>query len=376
MSLPFSLNTSKLIYKNLAWPFILFYLVLNIYSPIATKASVFLLILFLSISNYDRVEQTLACIIKAWPLMLLILWEFFSFLWSRIPSLSIGIIINDLEICCLSLLLAQYTYNKDIASSLKFASSFLIIICVLYSVLLYPKAMSSIGLKAFYGQNFFLGEAMAICTFIQLLIPNKRKLNYALGFVGFVLIILSESKTSLNLTLTILIIWLVIILVKKVYDSLSKYSQGMLSLASKLIPILLYISLILLVFFREDVVFYLMQHLDAEDFTGRGQLWLTELGRNQDDLLTGIGVGVFWGADRASEVAQTALYDQLWIHSLTAGDGGYIDMIGALGFVGLVLLFLTYINNYRLIFKNINDDVMPLAFALTTFMLRAVLDNL
>lgn len=358
---------SRLKEQQLSWPLIVFFLVLNIYSPIITKATTALFILYLLAINFRQLNLTIKCAFKAWPLLLFIIWEIVSVFFSAIPKLSLNIILNDFAIYCLALLLAQHSINRNIYGSLKFISVALISSSIIYSVLFFNLAVHADGMKAFYHQKNFFGLVMALCTLILAFSSEKRRVDYLFMILGLLLTVFSQSKTSLNVTMIIVVAWLLISMFRYQFGKFSSYTQGFLKLMAKALPAFFYSLIVLMLVFSDEVATYLIQNIPYDAFTGRGELWITVLTRTQDDLMTGIGLGVFWGADRASEIARTLLYEQTWVQELRAADGGYVDMIGALGFVGLGLLFSSYVYIYRVIFSNLNQKIIPIAFAIITF---------
>ena len=127
-----------------------------------------------------------------------------------------------------------------------------------------------------------------------------------------------------------------------------------------------YLLILSLILFRENVAAYLIHNLPSNFLTGRGILWVTVLQRANFDLLRGLGSGSFWNAGQASEMAQTvlSLKNPLWMKNLGSADGGYIDVVGALGFIGLALLLLSFVSNFRRIARVATLPASSMALAM------------
>ena len=196
--------------------------------------------------------------------------------------------------------------------------------------------------------------------------PNFKKLDAIFVVLGLILLGLTQSKTSIALFLAIILITVFIAFFKRIYRSLSAYAQGCIQLLASLIPIILYGLIFIMVIYREEICAYLLQNLPKELLTGRGNIWLTVLTRTKDDLLLGIGQGIFWEADALSEIAQTPFAEE-WMTKLKSADGGYIDMIGSHGFLGLGLLLVAFIQFYKLLMHHASNPIALPAFVLITF---------
>ncbi|BDF95901.1 hypothetical protein KAN5_27390 [Pseudoalteromonas sp. KAN5] len=88
-----------------------------------------------------------------------------------------------------------------------------------------------------------------------------------------------------------------------------------------------------------EILDYLYYNVDEEFMTGRGTLWLTMLLHAENDIILGFGFNSVWGKGDFSEIYYTDLfrYNPLWVESLAASDGGYIDILVSLGLVGFAI---------------------------------------
>lgn len=352
---------------DLSWPLMTFFFLSIMQSTILNKSTLFLFILWLSVIHLREFLSIIKGLFQTYSLILILVWEMLSIGWSKVTLSSIIYVGNDIEVMIFCLLVAFHSKHKDVAKSLKLTCFFVIGIALVYCFMFPGDSISPIGLKSFYIHKNSLGYTMAICSLIILMSFKKSLLNYMFLFISILLLILSQSKTSQNLFLIVLFIFGIAFAFKHFYSHLTEYTKNTIKLLSKTIPSFLYAFIFTGVIYREDVATYLMNKIPDDAFTGRGLLWNTVLSRSFDHLLIGNGPGVFWGSDLLSEIAQTPLYQQPWIRELHAADGGYIDVIGSLGFVGLALVLVAIIQFYKLVFNAPKIKTVILSAGLTTF---------
>ena len=96
----------------------------------------------------------------------------------------------------------------------------------------------------------------------------------------------------------------------------------------------------LLLNYSKELLDYLFLNLAEDAFTGRGRLWIEMLRSAEHRLDFGLGYNAVWGMGDWNQVLQTSLgrNDPLWADKLAASDGGYVDVVVAIGFYGLVIL--------------------------------------
>lgn len=337
--------------KTLAWPLLFFFLLSILQSRFLNKTTILLFILYLVITNYKEIIFISVRSLKAYGLLLLLAWEIASISWSKAPMTSLINVGNDIEILLFSLYSAYQARNKDVAGTLKLAAIIVITVVIAYCIIFPGASMSPYGLTSFYNHKNNLGFAIGVCSVILVMVFDNKLSNYVFLILSICLLMLSQSKTSINLLIFVCVLVAFLEGVRRSYHHLTPFTQGLVNILMKTIPSLLYILIAMLVLFRESITDYLIATIPYDALTGRGLLWITVLTRTRDDLLTGLGPGVFWGADRMSEIVQTTLYEQSWIKELHAADGGYIDVIGGIGFVGLALLLLSIVQAYRLLYQ-------------------------
>lgn len=356
--------------KNLAWPVILFLFLSLIGSPILNKATLFLAILSLIVLQYKDAPSIVFHSFKAYGLMLLMLWNVLSITWSIVPSVSTLNVLNDMQILLFAIFAAYHARNKDLAGSIKFTFMVVIAALVIYCVIFPGDSMSSHGLRSFYHHKNNLGITAGVSTLIILMTYQKNVIDTVFLLLSLALLILSQSKTSMNLVAVISVLVFLIYLMQLIYRNVAVYTQGFLRMMMNIIPFILYGIIGVLIFLRERIADYLISFIPFDALTGRGQLWVTVLTRSRDDLLIGIGQGVFWRAGMDSEIQQTGLFYEYigWVDELISADGGYVDVIGAIGFVGLGLLLASFVHVYKYNFQLMHKVEWKVYFSLITFL--------
>lgn len=360
----------KIFAQPLAWPVIIFLFLSLIGSPLLNKTTLLLGILYLLTSNYKDVLIIGANSLRAYGVLLLMCWNLVSVSWSVAPAVSALNVVNDFEILFFSILAAYHARDKDLAESIKLTFITVIFIAVIYCGLFPGDSFSASGLRSFYTHKNNLGFVAGVGAVISIIMFKMNFLNVIFLLSSLTLLLLSQSKTSMLLVGVICILVLLISLIKLIYDNVTTFTQGLLQLLVKPLSFCFYIAIGALVLFREQVAGYLIAYLPYDALTGRGLLWVTVLTRSKDDLLLGLGQGSFWLAGAESEIQQTSVYYEKlgWIDNLISADGGYVDVVGAIGFVGLALLLVAFINVYKLNFKLMGRGDWKLYFSLITFL--------
>ncbi|MFZ6750065.1 O-antigen ligase family protein [Undibacterium sp. Ren11W] len=354
--------------EPIAWALTLVFSAMLLGNNLFTKVTLLLCLSYFGFKNMRVMPEIFSALRFNPGLMLFQLWAASSVFWSVVPKVTRDIVFVQTAFFCLCVLMARYAIGKDLIKSLKLAAFFVITVIVLFA-LAYPKnAVSPSGFKAFYVNKNNLGLVMSVCLVIILYSSKLKWLDYGFATIAFTLLLLSRSKTSLGLLLFIVVISLLLHLLKKLHGQLSSFAKGMLALCGRGLLVCVYGFIILMVLYRDTIASYLIKLLPYEFLTGRGELWVTVLKRAEIDLLHGLGPGSFWGAGRLSEIAQTSLLTKypLWIEKLGSADGGYIDLIGALGFVGLAILFCTFVSNYRRLMMIATAPISGMLIALIT----------
>jgi hypothetical protein len=362
--------------KKISWPITVVMTVSLLANNLFNKPALLASIIWFSYLNFDRAKQGLNFnFVKAYGIILFELWAALSMFWTAVPSTSLNILLVQLSLLFLTFLISLEALDKDLAISLKISAYLIIAINLIFCVIFYSKANSAIGLKGLYAQKNNFGVILAICNFILLYAGKLKKRDFLFIVPGVLMLILTQSKTSILIFVLIVLMISGFKAIAYYYNRLSPYNQGFIRLNLRVVPFIFYILILLTIFYREAIADYLIHHVSDEFMTGRGLIWTTILARTADHLLIGIGPGVYFESDSASEIFKTFLYfnNPLWVEKLAGADNGYVDIISSLGFIGLALLFLSYVQNYRLLFALKNHENAALIFALMTFF---VLDNI
>jgi hypothetical protein len=337
--------------ERLAWPLLIILLLLLLGNNLFSKITLLVCVAYAGIANLPKIPSILAALKHNPWLLLLQLWGACSIAWSAVPAVTQDIVIVQGTFFLLAILIAADSIDKNIDRSLKVAA-FLVIGVIVVFALLYPgAAISAQGFKAIYGNKNGLGLVMAVCLLILLCSGKPAWPDYVAGTVALAFLCLSRSKTSISLFVSIYTLFLASALFHRWRARRSEFTLGVLRLAASGAIGMLYGAIIAMVLFRESLARLLAAALPYDFLTGRGELWVIVLNRTDPSLLQGIGPGSFWGAGRLSEIAQTALFTQhpFWIERLGSADGGYIDLIGAMGFTGLGLLLASFVRNWQIL---------------------------
>lgn len=298
------------------------------------------------------------------------IWAALSCFWTFIFDKTFEIFTVQISFFILCLLSASYLIGKDLSVVFKRAIYILIIVLGVYLISHPSGILSSAGYQSIYPNKNHLGFTSAIGLLIVLFSSNKRIMDYFLMIFLFGLLILSKSKTSLALFLIILIATPLAFQLKIwIYRIKDVFIKSLVILASKGLYLLTYGLIFLGVIFREQISAFLVNSLRDDFITGRGEIWRTILMRSQPDLLIGIGPGVFWESGFKSEITQTFLYAKHpgWIENLVSADGGYIDIIGALGFIGLAMVFCIFLSSIKQAINLENNSNNKIALAMIFF---------
>lgn len=298
----------------------------------------FVALLLFNLKNLSSIVYRLS---KSLPMIMVLSWCLLSAAWSNWQWASIE---ESLIQCMLFLtcLLIANTYSlKTIFKLLKHAAIITIIINVLYSILFTSNAFSSAGMTGFYNHKNNLGLIMALCSIILYFDYQRGNSKDSLFFmcISMTVLVASLSKTSMSLFV------ISVLLSSFLYVSTFNIKDKLFNFKVKVLTVVTVIALFgYSVSFHNEILDYLYYNLDEEFMTGRGMLWLTMLLHAENDILVGFGFNSVWGKGDFSEIYYTDLfrYNPLWVESLAASDGGYIDILVSLGLVGF-FIFLFFI---------------------------------
>jgi exopolysaccharide production protein ExoQ len=292
-----------------------------------------------------------------WPLGLFLAFAMMSALWSDHPEVtfrrSVGLFANTAVIVICIAVLAR---TKP--AVLIIFMALLIALSVNLAILAMPVAFDSLGhFRGAVGHKNVLGPIAASAVFIGFtalhLVTDLRSRGLVVLFLvlwGAVLA-LTVSKTAAALVLLTPVIYLGIDLTSRLMNT----SFGMAAALNLTIcAAILGLAGGMLGYSPFDVV----ERLGGDPtFTNRTEIWDFMMTIIRDNILLGHGFGAVWGV--GSEALNLAS-PYKFIHTLSTGHNGYLDILAALGVVGLllwatqVLLFGTLAENMR--------DIDPIGF--------------
>jgi len=360
-----------------AWATAVVFASLLLGNNLFTKITLLLCLIYFGFANRRVLPEIVVSLRHAPGLVLFELWAVASVLWSVVPAVTLDIVMTQSAFFCLCVLMAREASERDLVTGFKLAAYFVISMVVLYALAFPAAAISPNGFKAFYETKNGLGLVSALCIAILLYGGHRKWFDWAMIAVAMALLALSHSKTSMIVTSVIALFTLMLLPVRSGWRQMDDFPRELGHLIGRGVPSLFYALIGIGIVFRESIADYLIRAIPYDFLTGRGELWVMVLRRTGLDLLRGIGPGAFWAAGPQSEVAQTALLAKYpgWVDRLGSADGGYIDLIGSLGFIGLGLLLVSVVNNYRRFFRvagievkaNANASAAPMLLALISF---------
>ncbi len=365
-----TLRQESLFGKNISWPITLVMTIMLLGNNLFSKPALLASIILFSYLNFNRIKQGLNFnFLKAYGIILFELWAALSMFWTAVPSTSFNILAVQISLLFFAFLISLEALDKDLATSLKVSAYLIIAINLIFCVIFYSKANSAIGLKGIYAQKNNFGVILAVCNLILIYAGKLKKRDFVFITLGLLMLMMTQSKTSILLLALIVLMLSSLKVIAKIFNQLPQYHQGFIKLISRAFPFIFYVLIFLTVFYREAVSDYLINYISDDFLTGRGLIWRTILTRNADNLLIGIGPGVYFESGSASEIFKTFLYfnSPIWVEKLTGADNGYIDIISSLGFIGFGLLLFSFVKNYRLLLALKTDENASLIFALMTF---------
>ena len=357
------INVSKLYWVSLFFMSFILFLGSNQLIPVSAFNKKTLLVFFLIflVKHLKRSISILSRSLNNWPIWVVVGWCFLSTIWSTSPTISFYESITQLLLILFCIALAETFSATQILEA--FRKAFLLIAClnVLYIFVFFGESITSIGLRGLFNQKNHLGLFAALGATLWLfhLLKTKRKRHVGVFALFLTLLILSNSKTSLFLFITC---GFVTIFLSRSLGNLSNRKVSFDS-TSKLLIKLFWFVLILsasagVLLNLSWLVDTFTNSLTDELFTGRGQLWKVMLYAAKDDLFFGLGYSAVWFGNESSLIYSTDLFEHnpIWVETLAASDGGYIDVLLSLGAIGLifvvVLLVRTFSHLYNLMQKH------------------------
>jgi O-antigen ligase len=290
----------------------------------------------------------------SWPLLLLMAYCLLSATWSNYPEISLrrsfGLIVP--AYC----LLVAITYMESAKrAAIVIYLAFWVTLLTNLAVLPLPAAFDEHGLfRGVTGQKNLLGSigGLAIMFGVGLMPLLEGSLSRALCilyFIGwFTILVLSGSKTSLGLVILVPTAFFLLMIASRILRlHIGLVAIGVVALTSTAVAISYYgpgygpIDLVQLV-------------LPDATFSGRTALWSFMISEIGDKSAVGTGFGSFWGVGYdAPNLSSIYTY----IQRTNQAHNGYLDVIGALGVIGLVLLGIVVLHFAAAAERLVTNDV-------------------
>lgn len=280
-----------------------------------------------------------------WPLTILLLWCFFSCLWSVEPLTSFRRVLALI----LSSVFCFYLVSRfNIFYLLKILSYsfFFAILATFFVVLLLPNiGVHSIdshagSWKGLAGHKNYLGKYMAIGViyfyYLVFISPYKSQLNKFLLLGCCFLLLMTTSKTALLSTCVgvFFLYYTRFTITGRFYES----QPCLTGFVRHTFSVILLVTLVSLAFFFVE---YVLSSIGRDlTFTGRVKIWSYALLKSWDNFWLGAGYRTFW---IDSLTGDFFVYNPYWGNSdgtgkVTAnGHNGFIDVYAELGMIGLIL---------------------------------------
>lgn len=277
-----------------------------------------------------------------WPYLTFGAFILMSTLWSVEPDVTF-VRATLYLISVFTLVFLIYSINvSDFFRKLTFLFAVLLILSFV-SVFVLPTAMHSVGelagnWRGIYSHKNDAGLAMvfSIILFICAYVKTHRKHWLFLSFIAFVFLYFTGSKTSIGF----LFAGLSVGFMYSFYSS-SVYFRSNYYLVLALFILMLSFWYVFSSYQILDLIYALL--LDPDRFTGRALIWDYLLNLILDRPLLGYGYGAVWGLGEDSRLYDYAYGNVYWVFRLTQGHNSYLDLILAIGIIGLAFFVLLYV---------------------------------
>lgn len=294
-----------------------------------------------SLAMFNAPSRVRQLAVAWWPALLLIGYCFSSALWSAHPEItlrrSFGILVPA-YVLLVAIALIDRPQKAVVVIYIAFWSALLLNISVL------PLQSSYDEFGHFRGTTThknILGSigALAILCGVALWPWLERRWSRLLCLlyvlVWAVIVIISVSKTSLVLTLLVPLAFIGLRLASSLFG-VPLVAAGFLG------GTLAGLSLLVIYSCTERTPFDMVQLVwpDAT-FTGRTAFWTFMLQSIGDKWLAGSGLGAFWNVGATSPNLHS-IHD--YVRFANQAHNGYLDLVAALGLIGLMLLLLLFLH--------------------------------
>ncbi|MDJ0675578.1 MAG: O-antigen ligase family protein [Calothrix sp. MO_167.B42] len=266
----------------------------------------------------------------------LIILILMSFLWSDFPSFTLSVAVEVFFMTLFGLYLGQRCNLKEqveiLAFSLLIQALMSTFFAILFPTIGIDSAFHSGAWQGVFGQKNALGSAMvlSLLTFFNLSRENSNLYKW-FGFIySLMLILLSTSKTSLVISIFILLIMLFYQRFKwRGKISFILANLGILTIGCMTLLVLNYWGEILTSLGRDPTL------------TGRTPMWGMMIKKLMSRPLLGYGLRAFWAPESPHPIEVGQVIASGWIPS--GGHNGWLDLSLDIGLIGFSLFLLNYL---------------------------------
>lgn len=297
-------------------------------------------------------RDKLLCILTALVLL--------SFIWSEFPSFTLS---ETRDVLMMTSFGLYFATRFNLKEQVQLVACTLLIGSILSTI--FALAFPALGIhisdhpgawKGVYGHKNSLGSMMVLSSLTFFLLPKESSILYKwCGFIfSLILMILSTSKTSLVLSILLLLI----IMFYKNFHWKGKISVIFIDIG---ILILGCVAVLVFTYWVE-----LITGLGKDPtLTGRTPLWGATLARLMERPLLGYGRGAFWAPKSQYAIEAGQAIGSGWVPP--HGHNGFVDLALDVGLIGFSLFLMSYLTSFARALKrsyatkNI-EELWPLAY--------------
>jgi O-antigen ligase len=305
----------------------------NLYNQLAIPAA-FLTVCILVHAYRIPGRVLLAAIKPMGPLFVVIA---LSTAWSEYPDLTIRRGSHEiLEAITLALLAACFS-NPNVVLAIFFRAFFIICCLDLFSSAVFPDSFTAIGFAGIHGhkntagQFYFVALPLFLMGTLYKVVSGNRLLALFSLVSGAVVLVLTQSKTSLGA----IFVGLTLLLLTRALSHRSPAFRA---------PLILFCFIGLLCTIAAIISWAPAELLEMlvgdPTLTGRDQIWNYAGGKFDSSPFVGVGYGAIWQVGPAIE---SALKGRGLFFVFNEAHNGYLDIAAQLGVLGILclLIFLT-----------------------------------
>ncbi len=297
-------------------------------------------------------RDKLLCILTALVLV--------SFIWSEFPSFTL---FDTRDVLMMTSFGLYFATRFNLKEQVQLLACTLLIGSILSTI--FALAFPALGIhisdhpgawKGVYGHKNSLGSMMVLSSLTFFLLPKESSILYKwCGFIfSLILMILSTSKTSLVISILLLLI----IMFYKNFHWKGKISVIFIDIG---ILILGCVAVLVFTYWVE-----LITGLGKDPtLTGRTPLWGATLARLMERPLLGYGRGAFWAPKSQYAIEAGQAIGSGWVPP--HGHNGFVDLALDVGLIGFSLFLMSYFTSFARALKRSYatknlEELWPLAY--------------